>query len=158
MKHTAEDMKRHLEHRTSILREFINGRKTVSRDGFNCYMDAALITCRSLWALLGVEANSRGETDLQNPTGTTLRFDRFVDIRQHIDPSVMIAPFKSESQLDALPEKQQIIKVLAAANKCVAHFHDLLDHGVREEDLEAVSRRVLDELSTRIQIPALTNR
>jgi hypothetical protein len=152
--HAANDIKRHLEHRTSILREFISERRNVSRDGFNCYMDSALITCRSLWALLGVETFSHKETDLQNPTGTKLCFNGFNKIRQHIDPSVTISPFTAETQLDALPEKQQIIKVLAASNKCVAHFDNLLDHGVREEDLEAVAKRLLDEISARIQIPA----
>lgn len=152
--HQANDIKRHLEHRTSILREFIGGRRNVSRDGFNCYMDATLITCRSLWALIGVETFSHNETDLKTPSGTKLCFDGFKRIRKNIEPSVVITPFTAETQLNALPEKQQIIQVLAAANKCVAHFDNLLDHGVREEDLEAVAKRLLDEISARIQIPA----
>ncbi len=50
----------------------MNGRSLVSRPGFNCYMDATLITCRTLWALIGVFVLSFEETDLQNPAGSTI--------------------------------------------------------------------------------------
>jgi len=154
--HSPDDLKRHLDHRTSILREFISGRGNVSGAGFNCYMDAALITCRSLWALLGIEANSHSETDLPNATNTKLKFSSDKDskwnkeIRKHIAASVVITPFVSQAELTALPERNQIRKVLAAANKCVAHFANILDHGVLPEDLEAVARRLLEEIPKRI--------
>ncbi len=155
--HQPSDIKRHLEHRTSILQEFITGRKTVSRNGFNCYFDATLITCRSLFALLGLTTNSRSETDLKNPTKTKLCFsdsDDFKKIRDSISPLVVIKPFSSEANLDVLPEKSQIIKVLVAANMCVAHFEKYLEHGVHESELEMVAKRLLHEISDRIQIPA----
>ena len=148
------DIKRHLEHRTSILQEFITGRKTVSRNGFNCYFDATLITCRSLFALFGVTTTSFDETDLKNPSKTKISFSKFQEIRDSISPLVVIKPFSSETDLDALSEKSQIIKVLVAANMCVAHFEKYLDHGVNESELEIVAKRLLHEISDRIQIPA----
>lgn len=152
--HSADDMKSHLAHRTSILREFVDNRRSVSRAGFNCYFDATLITCRSLWALLGVSSQSRNETDLKSAVGTTLSFTGFAEIRKNIAPEVGITEFKSELELDALPEKREIVKVLAAANKCVAHFADILHHGVDENELERVAKRLLDELNKRIKFPA----
>jgi hypothetical protein len=152
--HSASEMKGHLEHRMSILREFVTNRHNVSRAGANCYFDATLITCRSLWALLGVSSNSRSETDLKNAMGTTLSFAGFGEIRANITPAVIIRPFTTAAELDALPEKREILKVLAAANKCVAHFADILHHGVHENELERVAKRLLDELAKRITIPA----
>ncbi len=152
--HSAADMTSHLEHRTSILREFVTNRRNVSRAGFNCYFDATLITCRSLWALLGVASNSYKETDLHTAAGTKLSFSGFTEIRKNIAPEVTITEFKSEHELDALPEKREIVKVLAAANKCVAHFADILHHGVNEDELERVAKRLLLELSDRIKIPS----
>jgi hypothetical protein len=155
--HQPSDIKRHLEHRTSILQEFITGRKAVSRNGFNCYFDATLITCRSLFALLGLTTNSRSETDLKNPTQTKLYFSdssSFREIRDSISPLVVIRPFSSQADLDALSEKSQIIKVLVAANMCVAHFEKHLDHAVHESELEVVAKRLLHEISDRIQLPA----
>jgi len=151
--HSPTDMKSHLEHRTSILSAFISERKKVSRDGFNCYFDATVITCRSLWALLGITMSSHCETDLKKPTATKLSFSNFANIRKNISPLVQITPFSSDAEFDALPERDAIIKVLAAANKCVAHFEDLLDHGVHEDELEMVAKRVLCELSHRVKIP-----
>jgi hypothetical protein len=152
--HQPSDIKRHLEHRTSILQEFIAGRHAVSRNGFNCYFDATLITCRSLFGLLGVTTTSFKETDLKNPTKTKISFSKFHEIRDSISPLVIIKPFSSEADLDALPEKAEIIKVLVAANMCVAHFERYLHHGVHESDLELVAKRLLRELSDRIQLPA----
>jgi hypothetical protein len=152
--HSASDMIRHLSHRKSILAEFVGNRKNVSRCGYNCYFDSTLITCRSLWALLGISSNSRGETDLANATDTTLSFSGFAEIRKNIAPEVMIAEFKTNQDVDVLPEKPQLMKVLAAANKCVAHFDNMLDHGVNDADLEMVAKRLLIELDARIKIPA----
>ena len=155
--HQPSDIKRHLEHRISILQEFITRRKTVSRNGLNCYFDATLITCRSLFGLLGLTTNSRSEIDLKNPMKTIISFsnsDAFKKIRNSISPLVIIKPFSSTADLDALPEKSQIIKVLVAANMCVAHFEGYLDHGVHDTELELVAKRLLHEISNRIQIPA----
>lgn len=154
--HQPSDIKRHLEHRLSILHEFITGRTTVSRNGINCYFDATLITCRSLFALLGLTTNSHDETDLKNPTKTKLSFsgsESFKKIRDSISPLVVIKPFSSVGDLE-LPEKSQIIKVLVAANMCVAHFEKYLDHDVHESDLEIVAARLLLEISNRIQMSA----
>jgi hypothetical protein len=115
-------MRSHLEHRSSILDAFISERTGVSRAGFNCYFDATVITCRSLWGLLGITMSSYSETDLKSPTATNLSFSKFADIRKNISPSVQITPFTTRAEFDALPEKDAIIKVLAAANKCVAQF------------------------------------
>ena len=152
--HQPSDIKRHLEHRLSIPQEFISGRKTVSRNGYNCYFDATLITCRSLFALLGLTTNSHDETDLKNPRQTKLCFSdsrSFRDIRDSISPLVVIKPFSSQADLDALPEKNQIIRALVAANMCVAHFESHLDHGVSDSELEAVAKRLLHEIAERIQ-------
>jgi hypothetical protein len=152
--HQPSDIKRHLEHRASILQEFITGRQRVSRNGFNCYFDATLITCRSLFALLGITTTSFDETDLKNPTKTKISFSKFQEIRDSISPLVVIKPFSSEADLNALHEKSQIIKVLVTANMCVAHFEEYLEHGVNESELEMVAKRLLHEISHRVQIPA----
>jgi hypothetical protein len=151
--HSPAEMRSHLEHRSSILSAFISERKQVSRAGFNCYFDATVITCRSLWGLLGITMSSRKETDLKKPTATNLSFSEFANIRKNISPLVQVTPFSSTAEFEALPEKDAIFKVLAAANKCVAHFEDLLHHGVDENELELVAKRTLHELSQRVKIP-----
>jgi hypothetical protein len=104
--------------------------------------------------LIGVSASSYREKDLKNATGTQLSFAGFAEIRKNIAPGVAISPIISEAELDSLPEKREILKVLAAANKCVAHFADILDHGVSEDELALVAERLLAEMDKRVQIPA----
>src|SRR5262245_10642724 len=99
--HSPDDMRAHLEHRSSILDAFVSERKRASRAGFNCYFDAAVITCRSLWGLLGITMSSYSETDLKNPTATKLSFSKFADIRKNIAPQVQITPFTSTAEFDA---------------------------------------------------------
>ena len=98
--------------------------------------------------------SSFSETDLKNPTDRKLSFSKFADIRKNIDLRVQITPFSSSAEFDAIPEKNEIIKVLATANKCVAHFEDMLHHGLDQVELESVAKRTLHELSQRIKIPA----
>lgn len=151
--HSPREMKGHLEHRCSILDAYINERGRVSRNGYNCYIDATQITCRSLWALLGVTSSSYDETDLVNPTVIKLKFTRFTEIRKHIDPSVIIREFKNDHELKALDEYDDLLRVLAGADKCVAHFTGTLTHGVSDMVLERVARRTLSEIKDRISIP-----
>jgi hypothetical protein len=152
--HTAKDIRdRHLPHRMSILREYISHRKEASRDGFNCYMDAALITCRSLWGLLGIEVKSRDEHDLGDPKRSFFWFKGFQKIRRNIASEVLIRRV-TETELDAFPERDDIKIVLVAANKCVAHFDENLDHAATEGRVDTVVKRLLNELQTRITYSA----
>ena len=152
--HTAKDIRdRHLPHRTSILREYISHRQDISRDGFNCYIDAALITCRSLWGLLGVGVKSHDERDLGDPKKSYFWFKGFQKIRNNIAAEVRIQPV-TEAELDAFPERDDIKIVLVAANKCVAHFDEELDHAATEDRVDRVANRLLHELLTRITYSA----
>jgi hypothetical protein len=154
--YTLDEMRQHLEHRESILREFVDNRNSanVSRDGFNCYIDAAMITCRTMWGVLGVSLNTHNEMSLVSPISIPqLPWKSYHKIRNQIDQSVRIDEFKSLPELQALPEYDLIVKVLATANKCVAHFEDMLFHDLKADELEPVAKRLLMELETRVHVP-----
>lgn len=143
----------HIPHRVSILEEFIANRTKTSRNGFNCYIDATLITIRSLCGLLGFEIDSRRITDMGNPAEPAVKFARFAKIRSNIDSSVTITPIASETELHQIPEWKEIIISLNAANKCVAHFDEYsdLEHRATPAIVEAAARAVLRELKTRVK-------
>lgn len=142
----------HLPHRKSILEEYISYRGQVSRDGRNCYIDATLITCRSLCGLLGFEVVSRGVKDMSDPHQALVRFKNFSKIRKNLDSRVKINNIKDLAELHAISDWQEIVVSLNAANKCVAHFDEDLDleHGAKPEIVECAARAVLRELSCRI--------
>ena len=92
--------------------------------------DGALVTCRVLWSLLGVVIDSKREVTPAAPTSAP-RFASF----QNLPASVVVSGF-SKPEFDALPTAQDIILVLVAANKCVAHLDEYPDHGVSAEVLD----------------------
>src|SRR5436190_695367 len=114
----------HIPHRRSILEEYIANRQKITRPGFNCYIDSALITCRALCGLLGFEVNSRSVTDMDDAAQPTVRFDRFAAIRKNLDQRIVINNIKDENELRQIPEWKDILVCLNAANKCVAHFDE----------------------------------
>ena len=134
----------HLAHRRSILEEFIANRHSVSRDGFNCYIDSALITCRALCGLLGFEVDSRSVSDMADPTQPTIKFNKFAAIRANLDSRIAINNVKDEKELKQIPNWEQIIVSLNAANKCVAHFDELsdLEHRADLDTVEMAAKAV----------------
>jgi len=144
---------RHLAHRLSILHEFIDNRQNATRAGFNCYIDAAMITCRSLFGLLGLEIESRRERDTANPTdsGSIFKFDRFTKIRETIDQKVCIRPISTDDVRNWTDEwKTKVRRVLVAANKCVAHFDVDLEHSANADLVSEVAAFLCNEMTNRI--------
>jgi len=143
----------HLPHRISILEEFIANRHSASRDAFNCYMDSALITCRALCGLLGFEVDSRSVTDMGDPTQPTIKFKKFAAIRANLDSRIAINNVKDEKELKQIPNWEQIIVSLNAANRCVAHFDELsdLEHRADPNTVEIAAKAVLRELRSRVK-------
>jgi hypothetical protein len=140
----------HLEHRRSILLAYHDHRADVHRYVYNALLDAAMVTCRSLWELIGVTVPSRKEQNTGNPA-VAPEFDSWRKTIAPILPAgIEVLPF-DRAQFDALPEKQEIILVLVAANKCVAHLDAYPDHGVGEPQILPVIDVTLREIQRRIR-------
>jgi hypothetical protein len=149
---TANDFrKRHLEHRLNVLRGFRVRRadRTVQE---HCAMtDGAMVTCRVLWSLMGVVTDSTKETRPHAPT-VSPKFEPFE--KQGRWPAtlpigVTVRAF-SKAEFDALPCALDIILVLVAANKCVAHLDEYPDHGVSEAILDRVIDTTIAEINARV--------
>lgn len=109
-----------------------------------------MVTCRSLWELIGVTVPSRKEVNPANPA-VEVKFDFWKErIRPILPDGIVITPFNG-AEFDALPEKTALILVLVAANKCVAHLDRFPDHGVGDAELEPVVGVTLREIAKRIQ-------
>jgi hypothetical protein len=138
----------------SILEEFIAHRHKARREAFNCYIDSALITCRALCGLLGFEVNSRSVTDMGDPTQPIVTFKKFRAIRANLDSRIAVNNVKDEKELKQLPNWEQIILSLNAANKCVAHFDEIsdLEHRADPDTVEIAAKAVLRELRLRVKV------
>jgi len=123
---------------------------TVYRNAYNSLLDAAMVTCRSLWELLGVTVPSLPEKDTGSPTVSP----EFKSWKKYIEPKlpsgVEVLAF-DQSAFDAVPEKSAVVLVLVAANKCVAHLDAYPNHGVGDAQMEAAITATLREVSKRIR-------
>jgi hypothetical protein len=134
----------HLPHRLGILRAF-RGRTGAECHEVHCGLkDGALVTCRVLWAILGVTVDSRRETQPDSPS-VTPDFTPF----SRLPPGVTVRSFTS-AEFDALRATRQITLALIAANKCVAHIDEYPDHGVDEGVLDATIDATLGEIHARV--------
>jgi hypothetical protein len=147
----------HLAHRLSILHAYReraklehNVEEAVYRNAYNALLDAAMVTCRSLWELIGVTVPSQPEKNPANPTVGP----QFKSWARYIAPSlpvgIEVLPF-DKVQFDALPERKSVIMVLVAANKCVAHLDQYPNHGVGSAEMESAIEATLREVPKRIQ-------
>ena len=143
----------HLPHRRSILEEFIANRHKAPRDAFNCYIDSALITCRSLCGLLGFEVYSKSVTDMGDPTQPQVKFKKFAAIRANVDSRVVINNVKDEKELKQIANWEEIILSLNAANRCIAHFDEIsdLEHRADPATVETAAKAILRELDLRVK-------
>jgi hypothetical protein len=134
----------HLPHRLGILRAF-RDRTGAERDEVHCGLkDGALITCRVLWAILGVKIDSRRETRPDSPS-VTPDFTPF----SRLPSGVTVRSFTS-AEFDALLASRKITLALIAANKCVAHIDEYPNHGVDEDILDATIDATLEEIHARV--------
>lgn len=112
-------------------------------------MDGAMVTCRSLWEILGVVRvkPSRG-------TPKACPFGRAIS---KLPPNVNVTRF-NDQEITTLNEgiankdvnAVEILKVLVGANSCVAHLDDDTDHEVTEHILDRVIDRTIIEIRDRI--------
>jgi hypothetical protein len=144
---SADFLKRHMPHRLSVLKGFLECPQDAgSRNLYNAAKDGAIVTCRPLWKLIGVCVRSEKETSPDSPT-----VDLLLDPDQ--SPKVIAGisiPKFSQADKDALQLREELVKVLVAANKCVAHFDTYVDHGVGHPELERVVHLTIDEIKKRI--------
>jgi len=150
----------HLEHRQSILRAYRNRaevKKHVApeayRNVYNALVDAAMVTCRSLREFLGVTVPSQNEKNTGSPA-VGPEFKSWKKYLQRIlSLGIEIVPF-DEAQFAALREKREIVLVLVAANKCVAHLDAYPNHGVGAAEIEAVIDVTFREIAKLIRMKA----
>lgn len=154
---TAEELLgSHLGHRQSILHAFRDRAKlehsvdfAVYRNAYNALLDASMVTCRSLWELIGVTISSTAEKNPGNPA-VVPQFKSWAKYIQPIlPPGIEVIPF-DQAQFDTLPERKEVILVLVAANKCVAHLDAYPNHGVGSAEMEAAIEATLREIPKRI--------
>jgi hypothetical protein len=153
-KWTAQEFRdSHLPHRLAVLRGFRN-RSGSDGDAHRAMKDGAMITCRVLWSLLGVKIDSRDETAPASPkvAPSFVPFDQ--QGKAKLPPGVTISPFTSESFDNLGTQREDIVLVLVAANKCVAHIDEYPDHGVTEDILDRVIDTTLAEIDARISSAA----
>lgn len=144
-------LKRHLPHRLNVLRGFRNRSNLESIEAHCAMKDGAMVTCRVLWSLMGVTVKSTNEMTPSAPT-VTPDFKAFES--QGINPVKLPAGVNvnsfSKAQFDVLQFSKEIILVLVAANKCVAHIDEDPDHGVSKEILDKVIDTTITEINSRI--------
>jgi hypothetical protein len=109
--------------------------------------DGAIIACRVFWEMMGVVLDSRLEFTPRAPT-VTPKFRLFTKF-----PSGVSMRSFSKTDFDALPCSSDIVLVLVAANKCVAHIDEYPDHGVSDEILDRVIDTTITEFDSRISQP-----
>ena len=145
---TSKDLlESHLPHRLSVLGGFLDcPQEPWARNVYNAAKDGAMVTCRALWQLMGVVANSKAEQDLQAP---------LVPLEAKKGPSSrsiggMVIDQFTVAEVEALLLYDDLRLVLVAANKCVAHLDDHADHGVDHEILKRVVNLTIGEVKKRI--------
>jgi hypothetical protein len=122
----------------------------VYRPVYNALLDASMVTCRSLWELLGVTVPSLSEKNPASPT-VAAEFSSWIKyIKPKLPPGIEIWKF-DERQFNDLPEKKEIVLVLVAANKCVAHLDAYADHGVGDAQMDSAIEATLREVGNRIR-------
>ncbi|MDX2109081.1 MAG: hypothetical protein SFY80_02455 [Verrucomicrobiota bacterium] len=139
-----EFRERHLEHRKSVLRGFLNRTGSENGDCHRAMKDGAIVTCRSLWELLGVtmySKNQEAQVALMNPP----RFGAAISFLEDFS----IQPV-TELEFSKFPDKEEVKKVMIAGNKCVAHIDEYPDHDVTEDILDQVIKRTLEQIEIRI--------
>jgi len=149
---TASDFrKRHLEHRLNVLRGFRNRRLDCGVPEHCAMTDGAMVTCRVLWSLMGVVMDSTQETMPHAPSAKPgfKAFERQGRRPAKLPAGVTVHPF-SEQQFYGLPCAKDVILVLVAANKCVAHLDEYPDHGVTEGVLDRVIDTTIAEVNSRV--------
>ena len=136
-----------------MLEEVVANRYTTTRSGFNCYINSALITRRSLCGLVGFEIDSRKVSDMADPPQPKIKFERFAAIRANLDLRIEINDVKDEKQLKEIANWEQIVVSLNAANRCVAHFDELADpeHRADPETVQIAAKVILRELRSRVR-------
>lgn len=134
----------HLPHRLGVIRAFRNRTGAEPHDVYCGLKDGALITCRVLWAILGVTIDSRRETAPDSPT-VVPDFNSF----PRLPVGVSVRTF-TKAEFMTLPCARQIIFALVAANKCVAHIDEYPDHGVNDAILDATIDATVSEIHGRI--------
>jgi len=143
---SGDFLDRHLAHRLGVLRGFRMRAGTEPHEIHCAMKDGALITCRVLWSLLGVRVDSTQERLPSQPT-VVPRFTAFPDL-----PSgVTVTSLTSLADFHSLQCAPEIILVLVAANKCVAHLDAYPDHGVTADILDRVIDVTLREIDARVQ-------
>ncbi len=134
----------HLPHRLGVVGAFRQRTGSESHETHCALKDGALITCRVLWEILGVKIDSRSETEPHSPiTGPD-----FVPFSK-LPVGVNVRSFTADD-FGRLPCGQEVILVLVAANKCVAHIDEYPDHGVDEKTLDTVIDATISEIRNRV--------
>lgn len=142
----------HLEHRIGILEAFCKKHAAVTaafgQDAFCAMFDGALVTCRSLWALLGIMLNSRDEVTPATPTA-----DCKTNPSNPERPVEIVVDRISKADFDATyPRTSPRYVCLVAANKCVAHLDEHPNHGATASLLVDAISVTLPELEKRIEL------
>jgi hypothetical protein len=149
---TANDLlKRHLPHRLGVLRGFRNRSRSESHEAHCAMKDGAMVTCRVLWNLMGVVTYSVHERTPRAPTVLPefVPFEKQGRYPATLPAGVTIGRF-SKAEFDALSCARDIILVLVAANKCVAHLDEYPDHAVSEGALDRVIDVTIAEINSRV--------
>jgi hypothetical protein len=113
--------------------------------------DGAMVTCRVLWSLLGVIIDSTREVAPHAPKVTPC-FKTFENQGRHpvkLPLGVTVRSI-SEAEFGRLRVRDDIVLVLVAANKCVAHLDAYPDHGVTEDVLDRVIDTTISEIDARV--------
>lgn len=140
-----EFLEKHLAHRKMVLEGFVTRHQSDSPEAFRAKMDGTIVTCRSLWELLGVTMYS-----VNISAQEALKKDpEFRSSKLNIENLKIISVTKPE--FSKIPENEDIKKVLIAGNKCVAHFDEHPDHDVTSDILDSVITRTLKEIDSRLK-------
>jgi hypothetical protein len=93
-------------------------------------------------------------SDMGDPSQPKVNFRKFDEIRKNLDSRIMINNVKDETELQHIPNWQEIIVTLNAANKCVAHFDEYsdLEHEADPGTVQIAAEAVLREIKNRVKV------
>jgi hypothetical protein len=138
-----------IPHRLAVLRGFRYRSPDFHGDTFRAAMDGAMVTCRSVWEVLGAV---RKNPKRGRPTAPPL-----TEAKLNIPPGVNVRRFNAneiKTLNDRLsnndPDTVDLLKVLVGGNSCVAHLDDDADHEVADVLLDRVIDRTIQEIKDRI--------